>query len=246
MTATPPTLPQLPGTDDVEVEVVRSTRARRVSVRVDRVTGTVRVTLPQRAAEAEVGKALARHQRWIAARLADAAATQATVAARGSAIEVWGTPLTLVADPSRQRVRRDGDRLLVPVGRDDLLQRWLRGRAREELAGRTEAAASALHAAAPKMRALTRVSIGDARTRWGSCSARGTITYSWRLVLAPPWVAEAIVWHEACHLVHLDHSTRFWKLLEQHEPRTGDARRWLRAHGATLQLPSITALTPGA
>lgn len=242
MTTSPPTLRPRLGTEDVEV--VRSSRARRVSVRVDRVTGTVRVTLPQRAAEAEVGRALTRHQRWIAARLAEAAATQATVAARGNTIEVWGTPLTLVADATRQRVRRDGDRLLVPAGRDDLLERWLRGRARDELTPRTEAAAAALHLAAPKMRPLTRVSIGDARTRWGSCSARGTITYSWRLVLAPPWVAEAIVWHESCHLVHLDHSARFWNLLGQHEPRTDEARRWLRTHGATLQLPSVHASAP--
>lgn len=208
-------------------------------MRVDRVTGRVRVTLPQRAPLSEAERALHRHRRWIAARLDEVAQIQAAVAARGNRIDVWGEYLEVVSDPDRQRVRRDGDRLLVPAGRDDLLERWLRSRARNELTPRTEAAAATLLAKHPRARALQRVAIGDARTRWGSCSARGAISYSWRLVLTPPWVAEAIVWHEACHLVHLDHSSRFWNLLRAHAPQTDAARVWLRDHGATLQLPAV-------
>lgn len=218
-----------------DVEVVRSPRAKRVSVRVDRVTGAVRVTLPRRAAQREVERALTRHQRWIAARLAEVAETQAAVAARGHHVSVWGEQLEVVAEAGRMRVARRGDQLLVPEGRADLLERWLRSRAREQLEPRTRAAAQVLG------KPVARVSIGDARTRWGSCSARGTISYSWRLVLAPPWVAEAIVWHEACHLVHMNHSSRFWGLLESHEPRTDEARHWLRANGATLLPPELPA-----
>jgi predicted metal-dependent hydrolase len=216
---------------DLDVEVVRSSRARRVSVRVDRVTGKVRVTLPQRAAIAEVDRALVRHRRWIAARLSEAAAVQAEVAARGNTITVWGEALELVEEPERQRVHRKGDQLLVPAGKPDAIERWLRGQARLRLTASTE------HAAARVGKRVARVSIGDAKTRWGSCTAKGTITYSWRLVLAPPWVAEAIVWHEVCHLVHLNHSARFWNLLRSHEPLTDASRTWLRAHGATLVLP---------
>lgn len=216
---------------DFDLEVVRSTRARRVAVRVDRVTGQVRVTLPQRASVAEVDRALLRHRRWIAARLSEAAATRAQVQARGDRLTVWGEELQLVDEPGRQRVHRRGDQLLVPPGTPDALERWLRGQARAHLTPLTNAAAAALG------RKLMRVSIGDAKTRWGSCTARATITYSYRLVLAPPWVAEAIVWHEACHLVELNHSQRFWDLLHAREPRTEEARAWLREHGATLVLP---------
>jgi predicted metal-dependent hydrolase len=224
-------------TDDLgfDVEVVRSSRARRVSVRVDRVTGRVRVTLPQRASLAEVDRALHRHRRWIAARLAEAADVRAQVQARGDRLTVWGEELRLVEEPERQRVHRRGDDLLIPPGGGPPLERWLRAQARTRLAPLTE------HAAATLGRNLTRVSIGDAKTRWGSCTAKGTITYSWRLVLAPPWVAEAIVWHEACHLVHLNHSARFWSLLRAHEPRTDEARAWLRGNGATLVLPAAAA-----
>jgi predicted metal-dependent hydrolase len=219
---------------DIDVEVVRSTRARRVSVRVDRVTGRVRVTLPQRAAIAEVDRALLRHRRWIAARLSEAAAVRAEVDARGNTITVWGEVLAIVEEPGRQRVHRKGDQLLVPPGKPEAIERWLRGQARAQLTALTE------HAAARVGKRVARVSIGDAKTRWGSCTAKGTITYSWRLVLAPPWVAEAIVWHEVCHLVHLNHSSRFWNLLRSHEPRTDESRTWLRAHGATLVLPTGT------
>ncbi|MFT4036228.1 MAG: SprT family zinc-dependent metalloprotease, partial [Patulibacter sp.] len=216
------------------VEVVRSTRARRVSVRVDRTTGAIRVTLPQCAPLSEVDRALLRHQRWLAARLAESAAVRAAIAARGDRLTVWGEEVTVVREPGRARVARRGDIVYVPAGTggDAALERWLRARAREHLAPRTERAAAALG------RTVGRVSIGDARSRWGSCSARHTISYSWRLVLAPPWVAEAIVWHEACHLVELNHSPRFWALLRHHEPRTDAARAWLRTHGATLALPA--------
>ncbi|MDQ8044887.1 MAG: SprT family zinc-dependent metalloprotease [Solirubrobacteraceae bacterium] len=230
-------MPTPDSTDDLDVEVVRSARARRVAVRVDRVTGRVRVTLPERAAAAEADRALYRHRRWIAARLAEAAEIRAQVEARGDRLSVWGEELRLVEEPGRQRVHRRGDDLLVPPGGGPALERWLRAQARARLTPLTEQAAAALG------RPLARVSIGDAKTRWGSCTAKGTITFSWRLVLAPPWVAEAIVWHEACHLVHLNHSTRFWTLLRRHEPRTDAARAWLRGSGATLVLPALAPTT---
>lgn len=226
---------QLPEAPEPEVEVVRSQRARRVSVRVDRMTGVVRVTLPPRASLAEVDRALLRHRRWIAARLAESALVREQVAARGNVVTVWGEDLEVVEDLGRQRVHAKDGRLLVPPGRPDLLERWLRGQARAHLEPLTRDAAHALG------KPVARISIGDAKTRWGSCTAKATITYSWRLVLAPTWVAEAIVWHEACHLVELNHSSRFWKLLHEREPRTDESRAWLRAHGATLVLPIAAA-----
>jgi predicted metal-dependent hydrolase len=219
-----------------DVDVVRSARARRVSVRVDRTTGAVRVTIPARAALAEVERALVRHERWIGARLAEAAAVRAIVDARGDQVTVWGEELRLVREVGRSRVTcRDGVLHVPAADGDAALERWMRARARERLVPLTHDAAAALN------RTVARVAIGDARSRWGSCSTRRTITYSWRLVLAPAWVAEAIVWHEACHLVEMNHSPAFWALLRRHEPRTDEARAWLRLHGATLLLPSPPA-----
>ena len=78
------------------------------------------------------------------------------------------------------------------------------------------------------------LSIRDPRTRWGSCSARGAISLSWRLVLVPPYVARYVVVHELCHLVHRDHSPRFWAALERALPEWRDGHAWLRRHGGEV------------
>jgi predicted metal-dependent hydrolase len=81
-----------------------------------------------------------------------------------------------------------------------------------------------------------RLAIRSQRTRWGSCSRSGTLSFNWRLLLAPEPVLDYVIWHEVCHLRIADHSPRFWALLEAHLPDYRQARRWLRANGATLVL----------
>jgi predicted metal-dependent hydrolase len=87
--------------------------------------------------------------------------------------------------------------------------------------------------------AYQRIRIGGQRTLWGSCSARGTLSFNWRLVLAPLEVLDYVVVHELCHLRVPDHSRRFWTLVEQHRPCWRDQRDWLREHG-----PELLALSP--
>jgi len=79
-----------------------------------------------------------------------------------------------------------------------------------------------------------RIRIGDQRTLWGSCSPRGTLSFNWRLVLAPVEVLDYVVVHEVCHLRFLDHSQRFWKLVEGRRPHWREQRDWLREHGPEL------------
>ena len=73
------------------------------------------------------------------------------------------------------------------------------------------------------------LTVRNQRTRWGSCSSSGALSFNWRLLLAPEPVLDYVVWHEACHLVVMDHSPRFWALLEHHRPGYREQRRWLRA-----------------
>jgi len=79
-----------------------------------------------------------------------------------------------------------------------------------------------------------RMRIGDQRTRWGSCSRSGTLSFNWRLVLAPPTVLEYVVVHELLHLVEPSHSARYWALVAAARPSYREERRWLREHGHEL------------
>jgi predicted metal-dependent hydrolase len=216
--------------------VRRSDRARRIRVSVDPERG-VQVTLPRRAALRDAAAAVAQLRPWIDRRLADVAAAQALVAARGDAIPFLGGELRLEAEPGRTRVHRRGDVLLTPIDGGVALERWLRRAAHEAIAPRAHAAAGALGAT------VRRISIRDQRTRWGSCSSTGALSFSWRLVLAPVEVLDYVVWHEACHLRVMDHSPRFWALVAEHCPGYDQPRRWLRRNGQTLRL-SFPATTP--
>jgi predicted metal-dependent hydrolase len=215
----------------IEYTIRRSPRARRVRVSVDPHEG-VRVTLPARAREREAAQAVAELRPWIERRLAEQRAARARLAAPQGHVPYLGTSLRLVAEPGRARVHRRGDVLLVPAGEHrDALERWYRRAARAEIEPRVARATGALG------RDAARVTIREQRTRWGSCSAAGALSFNWRLLLAPADVLEYVVWHEACHLVVMDHSRRFWSLLERHLPGYRAPRRWLRVNGSALVLP---------
>jgi predicted metal-dependent hydrolase len=79
-----------------------------------------------------------------------------------------------------------------------------------------------------------RISIRDTSSRWGSCSSKGALSFSWRLALAPRRILDYVVVHELCHLVHLDHSRRFWSLVERVRPDFREQRDWLSDHGWEL------------
>lgn len=81
-----------------------------------------------------------------------------------------------------------------------------------------------------------RITIRDQKTRWGSCSSRGTLSFNWRLMLAPPAVLDYVVVHELCHLTHMNHSPAFWQAVEAVCPDYRNLRKWLKEHGNELIL----------
>jgi predicted metal-dependent hydrolase len=144
-------------------------------------------------------------------------------------IPYLGGSLRLVPEPGRTRAHRHGERLFVPAREaGPAIERFYRRAARAEIAPRLDRAAALAGASYRDM------SIRGQRTRWASCSSTGHMSFNWRLMLAPERVLEYVVWHEVCHLHVLDHSRRFWELLERHWPRYREDRDWLRRHGATL------------
>ena len=82
----------------------------------------------------------------------------------------------------------------------------------------------------------SRISIRDQKTRWGSCSSKGTLSFNWRLMLAPPSILDYVVVHELCHLTHMNHSPAFWQAVEAVYPDYKNARKWLKEHGSELVL----------
>lgn len=223
-----------PPADDASLlsyRIRRSDRARRVRVTVDR-GGLVEVVLPRRAPERAAEDAVRELRPWINRRLAEVGRQQATVLARGDTLPYMGQILSVHAEPGRSRVTRRGDTLLVPPGSQRLaaIERWYRQRARVELQPRLD------RACALAQLSYTRLSIRDQRTRWGSCSRSGAISFNWRLLLAPEAVLDYVVWHEVCHLSVMDHSPRFWALVARHCPDHRAHAAWLRRNSGTLVL----------
>jgi predicted metal-dependent hydrolase len=216
---------------DIPYTVRRSTRARRVRVNVHAHTG-VEVVLPANAPERAAAAAVVELRPWIERRLSDVQGVLAQIAQRGATVPYLGSTLQLQPIAGRQRVHRQGERLLVPAGEDarPALERWYRRMARHEIAPRLDRATAL--AGTPYRDLVIRAQ----RTRWASCSATGRMSFNWRLLLAPESVLDYVVWHEVCHLQVLDHSPHFWALLERHWPGYREDREWLRRHGGTLVL----------
>jgi predicted metal-dependent hydrolase len=219
-------------TEEIAYSVRRSQRARRARVTVDPTRG-VEVVLPRRAAEREAAAVISELRPWIERRVAELEHARAAVAARGNTVPYLGQALQLVAQTGRSRVRRRGTELLVPAAgaeRAKALERWYRSAARREIVPRLDRACAL---AGTSYAGLT---IRGQRTRWASCSPTGTMSFNWRLMLAPAAVLDYVVWHEVCHLEVMDHSPRFWALLSRRCPDYREHARWLKRHGATLSL----------
>ncbi len=213
---------------EIPYTVRRSSRARRVRVNVHAHAG-VEVVLPARAPERAAAAAVSELRPWIERRLAEMRVTLAAIAARAGTLPYLDSTLQLVPEPGRARVHRKGDRLLIPGAEaKPAIERFYRRAAREEIGPRLD------HASALAGSSYTGLDIRAQRTRWASCSSRGRMSFNWRLLLAPERVLEYVVWHEVCHLEVLDHSPRFWTLLERHWPAYREDRAWLAANGATL------------
>ena len=210
--------------------VARSPRARRVRVSVE-ADGQVVVTLPRRAPARAAAEAVRELSPWIERRRRALRRAAAEVERAPGTVPYLGQELRLVPQPGRERVHRRGDVLLVPTGdARPALERWYRRQARTEIAPRLDAAVA---------RAGTRYSgltIRAQKTRWASCSSTGAMSFNWRLLLAPEAVLDYVVEHEVCHIEIMDHSPRFWALLESRVPDWREHSRWLRRYGSTLNL----------
>ncbi len=214
----------------VRVDVRISPRARRLALRIHPSDDTPEVVVPTRAARAQVEDFLTANAGWLAERLA--AQPPKVAFAPGSVIPFRGNPTTLEhASLTGSGVRREGDRILVAGDAglfDRKIRRWLAAEALGTIAPERDRFAASLD------RVAGRIRITDPKSRWGSCSADGTMTFSWRLILAPPAVLTYVVAHECAHLIELNHSVRFWRVVDRLCPSSLGERDWLKRNGAKL------------
>lgn len=213
------------------VEIVRHPRARRSRLSIDPATGRARLVVPTRAALKPALAWAAGKAEWLAAQRA--ALPQARPYVPGAILPVADDMLTIDwREGPRRALRRDGDRIDCEGALDTLPRRveaWLKRCAVGLLARETA------DFAAKAGVVVSKVAVGDAKGRWGSCASTGVIRYSWRLILAPGFVRRATVAHEVAHRVHMNHGAAFHALVAD---LLGDdpapARAWLRTHGAGL------------
>ncbi len=235
------------------VEVRRSPRATRLSLKVSHTRRAAILTLPVRARLEDAGDFLARHIDWLRDQTGKlpqpvALACGAVVPLRGMAHRIefvgarasgvvsrevegdglrrgyWADPAAHDADAPLPLLRVSGEREHAPRRLLD----WLKAEARGDLSGRVAHHARTLEVS-PK-----RITVRDQATRWGSCSCSGSLSFSWRLIFAPGFVLDYVAAHEVAHLREMNHGPRFWRLVKDAMPEMNAARRWLRDHGAEL------------
>ena len=214
----------------VPLRIRRNARARRLILRIDGERDGVVVTLP-RHVPVEEGLDLARGKAaWIVRQL-DRLAPRIPFA-DGAVVPVLGVDHRVRFDPVGRRPVHRGGGEIVLTGRPEHLARrltdWLRGEAKRLITPRAHAKAETLG------RSPAAITVRDTRSRWGSCSVDGKLSFSWRLVMAPEHVLDYVVAHEVAHLVERNHGPRFWDLAAELNGDVETARAWLNAFGARL------------
>lgn len=222
------------GGEDIVIRLRRNPRARRYTLRVRTAERDVVLTMPPRGSAREAQAFARKYSEWIAVRLARL--PKGVAFAPSALVPLRGTPHRLVHRPKTRgtvwtEVAPDGPAICVAGDRAHFSRRvgdFLKREAKADLV-----AASRRHAAALKV-AISRVTLRDTASRWGSCSASGGLSYSWRLIMAPSFVLDYLAAHEVAHRCEMNHGPAFWKTVDALYPGRERAERWLKVHGPEL------------
>lgn len=215
--------------ETIGVTFRRHAKARRLVLRLEPAGCGLLLTVPKGISRARALDFVERSRNWISEQLCNRG--QLTHLQHGETIRLRGIEHeirhiescrgTVTTDPLKRLIHVPGE---LPHMKRRLLS-FLKAEARSDLIR-----ASQKYAALMGVQ-FRKISLRDQKSRWGSCSSTGELSYSWRLILTPAHVLDYVVAHEVAHLRHLDHSTRFWRLVLTHCPHGTEARKWLRLHG---------------
>ncbi|MDJ0930348.1 SprT family zinc-dependent metalloprotease [Breoghania sp.] len=224
----------------VRVEVRRNARARRYTLRLAASGGNPVLTIPDRGTFKTASTFAEDHRGWLADSMKKMPEAQPFCA--GGTVPLRGVPHLIDQRPTARgtvRTEKTEEGLsLVVCGEEPYLARrltdYLKREARRDLSAAVEHHATTLARLHATNRKPTGLSIRDTRSRWGSCTAKGKLNFSWRLILAPPFVLDYVAAHEVAHLVEMNHSDRFWAVTHDLFAETERARKWLRRYGNEL------------
>lgn len=208
-------------------------RAKRLILKVDPIAGEIHVTAPSKRALPEAIRFAHERIDWIASQLQDD--LRGRPFAAGMTIPFQGASHVIVNDESQRHAVRLDDALFPAIrvgGQPEHLNRrvadWLKREARARLIARVD------HHCAALGKKRGRITIRDTRSRWGSCSSDGGMSFSWRLIMAPPEILDYVAAHECAHLIHLNHSPAFWRVVRDLGVDCRGAADWLTKEGPSL------------
>ncbi len=220
------------------VEVRRHPKARRLTMRVSRTKRAVVVTMPLQCDLREAGQFIDRNLDWLRERIGSI--PKAVPFRDGVLMPLRGRPHEIIfagcrsagAGSVEYKGEIENQPQLVVYGRKEhaarRLRDWCFEEARRDLDARVRS-----HAQKLKLKPK-RVAVRDQSSRWGSCSTTGTLSFSWRLVMAPPFVLDYVAAHEVAHLAEMNHGPRFWNLVKKTMPQMEEAKQWLKTYGMDL------------
>jgi predicted metal-dependent hydrolase len=211
-------------------------RARRVTLRIDPGGQSLKMTVPHGLRERDITDFLARHEGWLMTRLARFPRTNALN--EGRYVSLRGAPHRIERTGKlrgvTEAVEIEGEKVLMVGGAENHLPRrlkdFIKTEARKDLEERARTHAAAIG------RKISSITLKDTKSRWGSCSHDGNLSFSWRIVMAPPYVIDYLAAHEVAHLAEMNHSDKFWAICEKLCPQTLEAKHWLKRNGAMLHV----------
>jgi hypothetical protein len=219
--------------DRFAVKLIVNPRARRVSVRIDPTRREAIATAPTKRHLKHAAQFAAERAGWIARELARL--PRGVLLQPGSIVQLRGVDHELVFEHGRGAPRIEPGlppKLIAPAPDvalfESRLLRYFKNEARTDLIDRV-----AHHAVTLGVRPV-KIQVKELRSRWGSCSIDGVLAFSWRLILAPPFVLDYLAAHEVSHLREMNHSRRFWAHVSRCMPDFERGRAWLHQHGCAL------------
>lgn len=228
----PQSIPITLGSGSINAQIRATAAAKRLTLRVRPRERDLLISVPLRTKLTDILTFTQKYQGWIEAKLAKL--PQVTMITDGAIIPLRGEPVTIRHMlGTRGNVWKVGNELHVagdPIGLKRRVMTFLNAEAKRDLIEATFRYAQILDVS------IENITVRDTKSRWGSCSSKGALNYSWRVIMAPPFVLDYLCAHEVSHRLEMNHSHRFWAHVERICPHMNEAEKWLKKNGAKLHL----------